>query len=208
MAVRQSITKEHPERGFDFSESNLVLIFAVAVGVGMLVWSQPSVPKKDPQAQLLAIAEPPVDQRFMDVAVNRNEQQAVLGAVTYNKDLVSKFSNIPVKTVNDNSVDAILKYTQQVEIVENSNGLNDLIVPDLNNQKLNQRRLKFIEDLKQIAAPSEIADYHRLLIAYYSVNFADTGKDAESVNKALDQIESQLGIIRIGVLGNTGISLP
>ena len=65
-----------------------------------------------------------------------------------------------------------------------------------------------MEALKQIAAPSELADFHRLLVAYYSVNFLGEEKDPQSVSKVLDQIESQLVIMRIGVESSMGLKLP
>jgi hypothetical protein len=207
MAVLQPITKKHSERGFDFNQTNLALILVVAVGVGFLVWSQPAIPEKKSAVEIATIATPPIDPRMMDLASAQGDS-AVLGAVTYNKELVQKFSNIPVRTVNDNSIQAIQVYIEQLRIVESNNKLNDLMVPDFANQQLNERRAKFIDDLKEIAVPSQLVDYQRLMIAYYSVNFLDSTKDADSINQALDQIESQLQVMRLGVLSTTGIQLP
>lgn len=142
---------------------------------------------------------------------------AVLGAATFNPEYLKLFPDIKVKTTDDNSGLALATYAQQLAVIyENDNALQFFSAPM--SKELSGRKAKFINDLKTLAVPSSLSDYHKLLVGYYRYSFmsaADSGTSAAGSEKfdqkiaaALPDIRAQLDLIKQSVQNSNSVSLP
>lgn len=83
-------------------------------------------------------------------------------------------NQIKLITINDNSTEAIKKYSQQVALVEvKYNFLKTIIILNSNNAEqladVPQQLHGMIGEMKGLEIPSELAEQHKLKILYYEV---------------------------------------
>src|SRR6266481_8519182 len=145
-------TKEH-----QFNMGNFLLVLGVAIILIILAIFQKPFRLKS-KADSLTLTPGVVTIASNTNTSRSDSKQAVLGAVTYNRDLINQFSNLQVNTISDNSDIAIQNYAEQVSVVFQNDHPND-------NQPSHE--LKFANDLKEISAPNSLQDYQRLILAYY-----------------------------------------
>ncbi len=173
----------------DFGAKNIALIAVVAVILIILVWSQSSS-RHVGNTTGLSFSSAPTN------LYASNSQPQVLGASTYNADLTKQFSNIQIQVSADTSSTALQNYASQMNAVLTQDNRSDV--------------QKFLADLSSIAAPSVLADYHRLMIAYYSLQLNPTGGLANGQDPAAlsSAVDSQLQQIRSGFKTSIGLNLP
>jgi hypothetical protein len=151
-----------PEKHYyDFGPKNIALIAVVAVVLGSLAWSQRPI-------RIAAVQNR--DTLSASLIADNSSTPKVLGATEYNQELINQFEPIQIQTSDDNSQQGFIRYAQQVNIVKSADRVETL----LNGTVLERNKTdneKFIADLKKIAAPSELSDYHKLLLAYYQLLF-------------------------------------
>ena len=88
------------------------------------------------------------------------EHGAVLGAETYNSAILANFSNIKFKIIDNNSPAEIQLYAQELQNVYQADQVANLDSDHI---------LKFLTDIQQLAVPTGMANYHRLLLGYLEI---------------------------------------
>ncbi|MBU6447911.1 hypothetical protein KGQ24_03685 [Patescibacteria group bacterium] len=176
----------------DFGAKNIALIAGVAVVLIILVWSQ-SASRHVGNTTGLSFSNAPTNL----YASATDNQSKVLGASTYNQDLVNQYvQNIQIQQSSDTSSQALAAYANQMNAVLTQDNRAD--------------QQKFIADLKSVAAPSVLADYHKLTIAHYQLQFssASGGANAQDDTALLGAVDAQLQQIRSGFNTSIGLNLP
>jgi hypothetical protein len=189
-----------PEKHFNgFGLKNLALIVVAAVVLGALAWNQ---------KPLRLASVNPASSLNATVADASGTHGQVLGAVEYNQQLVDQFAPIEVKISNDNSQQAFINYTDQVAAVQSGDNLS-LLLNGNSLQRSKDGKDKFISDLKQIAAPSALKDYHKLLLAYYQLKFnAQDSLQADQVGVYAVAVQGQLDKLRENFKTSAEVVLP
>lgn len=188
----------------DFGPSNIALIVGVAFLLLIFAWSQKPF-------SLVGVADspekPPTYAGIVPVS-NNLASGSVLGAVTYNPELVALFSDLEIVTLKDNSPRAIKAYSEQFQIVTTNNNLTELLAA-ASSEDIISRQQKLLNDLKQVPVPNELADYQRLSIGYYGLLFTrHSGVQNESLNSTIVSLEQALSTVRSAVQANAGVALP
>ncbi|GAC1413404.1 MAG: hypothetical protein NVSMB66_5300 [Candidatus Doudnabacteria bacterium] len=187
-----------PEKHYkDFGLANIALIGSVALILGFLAWSQKPI-------RTAAIIN--------GTGLNTDLASAsgsgrVLGATEYNQQLISQFEPIDIKTSEDNSQQAFSNYISQVSIVKQSDRSDVLLAGSAKSNKADQE--KFIYDLKTIAVPSTLSDFHKLLLAYYQLKFSAQGSpQAEQLGAYAAAVQLQLDKMRENFRTSAEVILP
>jgi hypothetical protein len=188
-----------PEKHFhDFGPKNIALIALVAVVLGALAWSQ---------RPIRSVAIEHGTGINANLAVN-NAGGKVLGASEYNQALIEQFAPIEVKTSPNNSYQAFVNYTEQVNVVKEADGL-ELLLNGNALQRSKDGSDKFIADLKKIAVPSVLEDYHKLLLAYYQLRFTQQDSlNSDDVGVYVSAVGNQLDVLRTNYQKSAGVMLP
>ena len=137
----------------------------------------------------------------------------VLGASVYSPDIAKEFSSIKVLVSANTSSSALAEYANQARtIVDGENA--SLLLTSRQTQSLLEKQNKFLTDLGALVVPSVFEDYHRLLIAQYSLQFAQKqGTTFEGVSESdlegvLSVVQNQLSNIRQGFYNSVQLFLP
>ena len=204
-----SITAERNYQ--DFGWGNITLIASIALVLTFLVVRQSPVQYAQTNsndsklalssqfAQLISSgAASPDNSSNSALALNNNAGQ-VLGASTYNKDFVSQL-NISVQITADNSPLALQQYSQQISV---------LFKADHPATGSAQPEVKFLNDIKLLAVPDALADYQRLLIGYYGINYVkDLGQGDSSTTQSIATLKTELDLARTNFNQNYSLRLP
>ncbi len=182
----------------DFGPRNLALIAGAVLVLGVLAWTQRPV-------RSAAIKNG--TGLGTGLAISSTDSQ-VLGASSYNEELIKQFEPIDIKTSADNSSDAFNSYIAQINLVKTADNL-DLLLNGNVSQRGKDKQVKFIADLKRIAAPTVLADFHKLLLAYYQLRFdQQSSLSSEDYASYVAAVGAQLDQIRIDFNTSAGINLP
>lgn len=188
----------------DFGPSNIALIAGVAILLLIFAWAQKPFP-------LVGVADspskPPV-YAGASPSTNNLALGSVLGAISYNPEMVALFSDIEINIVQSNSDQSVKDYGEQFRIVLNNNNLTELLAAPSSEQIIS-RQQKLINDLKQVPAPSELADYHRMSVGYYGLLFTrHSGIQNENLDAIIASLEQVLSTVKSSVQGSSGTELP
>lgn len=188
-----------PEKHYNgFGLANIALIGSVAVVLGFFAWTQKPI-------RTAAIKNGTGLNTDLAAASGAGR---VLGATEYNQQLIAQFEPIDVKTSEDNSQQAFINYASQVTIVKNADKI-DFLINGNSLQRSKTGQEKFIADLKTIAAPSSLADFHKLLLAYYQLRFsAQDSLQADQVNVYAAAVQGQLDKMRDNFRTSAEVNLP
>lgn len=188
----------------DFGPSNIALIVGVAFLLLIFAWSQKPFP-------LVGVADSPSKSpAYAGISPSNNNlaSGSVLGAISYNPELVALFSDIEINILQSNSNQSIKDYGQQFRIVLTNNNLTELL-SEPSSEQITSRQQKLINDLKQVPVPSELADYHRMSVGYYGLLFTrHSGIQNENLDATIASLEQALATVRSSVQGSSGIELP
>ncbi len=199
----------HRDQHLDFGAKNFALVAVVAITLGFLAWEQKPIRfSHDPQPL----------QQYADAALFNNANTnssgteyangAVLGATVFNPTLLAKLSNIDIRTTDNNSAVAAQNYTQQVGIVLSNDHAQELVASNSQSDEAINAQAKLLSDLKNIVVPSQLAEFHKLLVGYYGYSFMSQAQpDDQNITAMLMQITQELRVIKDS-LGASGISLP
>jgi len=186
----------------DFGGKNIALILGVAAVLG-----------------ILAINERPfhlaaVTNQQNKVAETAQKEQ-VLGASTVDPKILAQFKSISVTTTEDNSKAAFLNYIQQVSIIQQGDSAAMLAADGgvysgaaLQPDTVSHQN-KLIADLQNLAVPSALADYDRMLIGYYTVIFeSDQGQYGATGAAVVSVLSGELDKYRASFSSSAGVQLP
>lgn len=181
----------------DFGVKNIALILGIAAVLGLLAWEQKPMHLAAIQQQQSKIAD----------------SARVLGANTVDPKILEQFQAVPVTTIQDNSKQAFVNYGTQLSIVYANDLLPDLVFSSEQGTQADTetaaRENKLLADMQKIAVPSELADYHRLSLAYYSLIFLNhQGQAAPDMAAAIPLIAEQIDKLRTGYAVSAGVTLP
>ncbi|MDB4940408.1 MAG: hypothetical protein JWO40_833 [Candidatus Doudnabacteria bacterium] len=183
----------------DFGLKNVALIAVIALVLGTLAWTQKPL-------RLAAVkGGTGLSASLADLPNNGGQ---VLGATEYNQQLIQQFEPNDIRTSEDNSQQAFVNYADQVNIVKNSDNIQGLLTGN-SLQSSKDAQDKFISDLKRIAAPSALSDYHKLLLAYYQLRFnAQSSLEADQMATYAVAVQGQLDLLRTNYQTSAEVALP
>ncbi len=185
------------ETKHDFGLKNIGVIVLVAAVLGVLALNQRPL-------HLAAVQNKEIEKQ--KVALKASQSAQVLGASTVDPKILEQFNSIEISTTNDNSKQAFVNYSEQLTIIQQNDLLSEILAATEISPTLISRQNKFVDDLKRLAAPSALADFHRLSIGYYSVLFLNQqGQDNLAVAGIL---ADQLDKLRTGFSTSAGVTLP
>ena len=177
----------------DFGLGNMALILSVAVVLFLLMnWQKPQESPQHVGGPLgLSISSdnsPKLDVNALAAASapQTSNTPQVLGAATYDTNFVSSL-NVQVQISGDDSVAAVRTYGQQFNILADTDKVTVGDAPS---------EIKFLTDIKHLAVPAAIADYQKLAVRYYELNYlkdsGQLGNNADQVIQTISEIKPQM----------------
>lgn len=193
----------------DFGPKNIALIAFVAILLISFAFVQSPMRLASKESGL-SFNNQPLAGNFAGTSTKGGQ---VLGASVYSPDIAKEFSNIKVTVSANTSSSALAEYANQVRAIVDGENAPSLLA-SRQTQSLLEKQNKFLTDLGALVVPSVFEDYHRLLIAQYSLQFAQKqGTTFEGVSESdlegvLSVVQSQLSNIRQGFFNSVQLFLP